>query len=258
MTGSTPLLEVRDVRKQFGAVTALASVNFKVGYRETVALLGDNGAGKSTLIKGLSGVYQFDGGEVWLDGERVHLRSPAEARSRGIETVFQDLAVFDNLTPIANLYIGREASWPSWLGPFGWIQRKSMAGVTRQKLGELQINLPSLTTPLGVMSGGQRQAIACARASVFASKLVILDEPTAALGVRESARVLETVKRLPERGIAVILISHNIEEVMEVADRAVVLRHGRTIGEVAVKPENRDEMVRLIVSGPSGEFSRHG
>lgn len=256
MTDSVPLLEVHDVCKQFGAVTALAGVSFAVGRGETVALLGDNGAGKSTLIKGLSGVYPFDSGEVRLDGQLVNIRSPADARSRGIETVFQDLAVFDNLSPIANLYVGRELSWPSWLGPFGWLQRRSMSAITTQRLADLQVNVPSLTMPLGVMSGGQRQAIACARSTVFASKLVILDEPTAALGVREAGRVLETVQRLPERGIGVILISHNIEEVMKVADRAVVLRHGRTVGEVVVKPENRDEMVTLIVSGSVGNNLR--
>jgi len=243
------LLDVRDVYKQFGAVTALAGVSFGVGRGEIVALLGDNGAGKSTLIKGLSGVYAFDSGEVLLDGESLHLGSPSEARGLGIETVFQDLAIFDNLNPTVNMYIGREISSPSWLRSFGWLRRQEMFDKTKQSLDDLQVGVPSLAMPLGVMSGGQRQAIACARAMTFASKLVILDEPTAALGLREAGRVLDTVRRLPASGAAVILISHNLEDVMSVAHRAVILRQGRTVGNVEVVPENRERIVSLIVSG---------
>lgn len=248
-TPAEPLLEVRDVRKQFGAVTALDGVSFTVNRGEVVALLGDNGAGKSTLIRGLSGVYPFDGGEIRFDGSFRHFSSPQEARGAGIETVYQTLAVFDNLDPAANFYIGREIAGPRWLGRLGIIKQRQMATATASQLAELQVHVPSMTEPLGVMSGGQRQAIACARAVAFASSLVILDEPTAALGLRESANVLRLVKRLPEVGISVILISHNLEEVMEVAHRAVVLRQGRCVGQLPVEPSRHADLVSLIVSG---------
>jgi len=246
----TPLLEVRSVRKQFGAVTALADVSLTVGHGEVVAVLGDNGAGKSTLIKGLSGVHAFDGGEVRFEGEPVELRSPSEARALGIETVYQDLALFDNLSPAANFYIGREDT----LGPrraraLGWMRQGAMNRKTREHLERLQVRIPSLTAPLGVMSGGQRQAVACARAVAFASRIAILDEPTAALGVREAAGVLELVKRLPGEGVSVILISHNLQQVVQVADRAVVLRQGRNVGEAEATPANQEHLVSLIVTG---------
>jgi ABC-type sugar transport system ATPase subunit len=251
MTGSAgePLLAVRGVSKQFGAVTALHDVSFDVLPGEVVALLGDNGAGKSTLIRGLSGVHGFDSGEVWFDGSARNFESPVDARASGIETAYQTLAVFDNLDPAANFYIGRELSSPKWLGSLGVIRKKDMLGATRERLDDLEVHVPSLTQPLGVMSGGQRQAIACARAVAFASKLVILDEPTAALGLRESSNVLRLVKRLPELGISVILISHNLEEVMAVANRAVVLRQGRCVGQLNVSAESHADLVSLIVSG---------
>jgi len=249
----TPRLEVRNVSKQFGAITALAGVSFHVNPGETLALLGDNGAGKSTLIKGLSGLYPFDGGEMLVDGVPQVFRSPSDARNLGVETVFQDLAVFDNMNPVANMYIGREIASPKWLGSLGWLDRKAMTNATRVNLENLKVHVPSLQSQLGVMSGGQRQALACARSMAFASKLVILDEPTAALGLRESDRVLQTVRKLPSTGAAVILISHNLDEVLAVADRAVVLRQGRRVGEVKVAPENKEKIVSLIVSGGEEE-----
>jgi len=244
-----PVLEVRGVSKQFGAVTALDDVSFAVMPGEILALLGDNGAGKTTLIKGLSGLYRFDRGEVLIDGKSVHFSSPLEARAAGIETVYQTLAVFDNLSPTANFFIGREEALPRWLGAFGVLRRRHMLATTQAQLASLEVHVPSLTAPLGVMSGGQRQAIACARSVTFAGKLLILDEPTASLGVRESANVLRLVRRLPAVGVSVILISHNIDEVMLVADRALVLRQGRTVGQVDVSADNRGRIVSLIVSG---------
>jgi len=247
-----PVLEVRDVRKQFGAVTALDGVSLELRQGEILALLGDNGAGKSTLIKGLSGVHAFDAGEVRLAGEPVALRSPADARRLGIETVYQDLAVFDNLNAAANFFIGRELARPARPRGLGWMRRAAMAEATAERLRQLRVHVPSLNAPLGVMSGGQRQAIACVRAVAFASRVAILDEPTAALGVRESANVLELVRRLPEAGTSVIFISHNLEHVMRVADRAVVLRQGRKVGEAPATPEHHERLVSLIVSGTPG------
>ena len=246
---SEPILEVRDARKQFGAVTALDGISFSLARGEVLALLGDNGAGKSTMIKALSGVHTLDEGEILLDGAPIELKSPADARAAGIETVYQDLAVFDNLTASANFYIGREMTRPSWLGGLGWMRSKAMQQATREKLDQLQVRVPSLTNTLGVMSGGQRQAVACARAVAFASRIVVLDEPTAALGVRESASVLDLVRRLPETGTSVILISHNLGQVIQVADRAVVLRQGRQVGEAAATSENHELLVSMIVGG---------
>jgi ABC-type sugar transport system ATPase subunit len=243
------ILEVRGARKQFGAVTALDGVSLALHRGEILALLGDNGAGKSTLIKALSGVHSLDEGEILLDGEPVHLRSAAAARAAGIETVFQNLAVFDNLNAADNFYIGRELARPRWLGGLGWLRAKSMQASTREQLDTLRVRVPALTSTLGVLSGGQRQAIACARAVAFASRIVILDEPTAALGVRESSSVLDLVRRLPQSGTSVILISHNLEQVIQVADRAVVLRQGRQVGAAAATAENHQELVSMIVGG---------
>jgi ABC-type sugar transport system ATPase subunit len=248
-TDGTPALEVLDARKQFGAVTALDGVSLSLGHGEILALLGDNGAGKSTLIKALSGVHSLDEGTVLLDGQTVHLRSPADARSHGIETVYQNLAVFNNLNAAGNFYIGRELSTPGWLRGLGWMRKGTMQRATSDKLEELRVRVPSLTSTLGVLSGGQRQAVACARAVAFASRIVILDEPTAALGVRESSGVLDLVRRLPEAGTSVILVSHNLDQVIQVADRAVVLRQGRLVGEAPATRENHQRIVSMIVGG---------
>ena len=229
-----PVLSVRGATKTFGAVVALDGVDLEVRSGEVLALLGDNGAGKSTLIKCISGVHKLDRGEIQIDGATVHITSAADARTNGIETVYQDLALFDNLNPTANFFAGREVAGPSWL-PRGlqWMKQKEMTTRTKDLLDRLQIRLPDFDADVALMSGGQRQAVAVARAVAFSSKLVILDEPTAALGLRESARVLELVDRLRTSGVAVILISHSMDHVMAVADRAMVMRGGRKIGEAA-------------------------
>jgi D-xylose transport system ATP-binding protein len=251
---SEPLLSVRGARKRFGAVTALAGVTLDVHEGEILALLGDNGAGKSTLIKALSGVHQLDAGEIALDGKAVEFRSPHDARSAGIDTVYQDLALFDNLTPAANFFIGRELRrGPRWLGCVALRREDDMHERWREQLDRLQVRIKDLDKPLGLMSGGQRQAVAVARAVTFARRLVILDEPTAALGLRESAEVLRLVRRLPEQGIAVILVSHNLDHVMKVADRAVVLRQGRQVGEAIPTPEHHQYLVGLIVGASGGD-----
>lgn len=246
MTGE-PLLEVHDAVMRFGAVTALDHVSLTLGRGEILALLGDNGAGKSTMIKALSGVHQLTGGSVTLDGQPFAPRSPSEARQLGVETVYQDLALFDNFTAAENFFAGREESWPTWAGPFGVIRRRDMQRRAATVLERLEIGLHDPRAAVGLMSGGQRQAVAVARAEAFARKVVILDEPTAALGVRESRNVVRLVRRLPENGISVILISHNLEEVMQLADRAVVFRQGRFAGEAVPTPDNHERLVSYIV-----------
>jgi D-xylose transport system ATP-binding protein len=242
-----PILQVRGGGKSYGAVRVLRGVDLDLHAGEVLALLGDNGAGKSTLIKAISGVHQLDSGEILLDGEPVHFRSPNEARRHGIETVFQDLAVFDNLDAAANFFIGREEVKASWLGPLAPIRRKKMAADWAEQINRLEVNVPRGGQEVGLLSGGQRQAVAVARAVSYASRVVILDEPTAALGLREAANVLRLVRSLPERGIAVILISHNLEHVSEVADRAVVLRQGSVVGEAVPTPDNHEYLVAHIV-----------
>jgi len=245
--GPPPVLAVSEARKSFGAVHALNGASLAVHAGEIVALLGDNGAGKSTLIKAMTGVHRLDSGQLTVDGEEVVFHSPADSRRRGIETVFQDLAVFDNLPARANFFVGRERVAPSWLGRLGFLREREMTREWQRYVDDLEVVIPDPDQPLGVMSGGQRQAIAVARAAAFADRVLILDEPTAALGVRESGQVLELVKRLPARGIGVILISHNLEHVARVADRAVVLRRGRIVGEAVPTAENHELLVSLIV-----------
>jgi ribose transport system ATP-binding protein len=248
----TPTLAVRGGTKRFGGVLALDDVDVDVHAGEVLAILGDNGAGKSTLIKCMSGVHQLDSGTIEVDGSEVHLHDPSDARALGIETVYQDLALFDNLSPSANFYAGRESAGPSWL-PMGMrlLRTKSMASATRDVLDRLQVTLPNLEAPVGLMSGGQRQAVAVARATAFAARLVILDEPTAALGVREARRVLDLIHRLRDEGKAVVVISHAMDHVMEVADRAMVMRRGHKVGEVLPSESSRDEIVSMIVGGDS-------
>jgi ribose transport system ATP-binding protein len=245
-----PALAVRGATKRFGAVLALDSVDIDVRRGEVLALLGDNGAGKSTLIKCISGVHRLDAGTIEMDGEPVTMHSPAAARTLGIETVYQDLALFDNLDPAANFYAGRELAGPRWL-PRGLrvLRRGSMADGTAELLHRLQVELPDPRASVGLMSGGQRQAIAVARAAAFASRVVVLDEPTAALGLRESRRVLDLIIRLRTDGHAVVVVSHAMDHVLEVADRVVVMRRGRKVGEEVPRRENRQRIVSLIVGG---------
>jgi D-xylose transport system ATP-binding protein len=248
------LLSVIGASKKFGAVVALDDVDLHVGRGEVLALLGDNGAGKSTLVKCISGVHRLDDGTIELGGAPVRIGSPSDARANGIETVYQDLALFDNLTPTANFFAGREESiGPSWL-PRGMrlLQQKKMTLRTKELLDRLQVRLPDFDAKVALMSGGQRQAVAVSRAAAFSSKLVILDEPTAALGLRESGRVLDLIRRLRDDGVAVILISHSMDHVMAVADRAMVLRRGRKVGECAPTETNHEQLVSWIV-GARGE-----
>jgi fructose transport system ATP-binding protein len=210
-------------------------------------VLGDNGAGKSTLIKCISGVHRLDAGEIELDGHAATISSPAAARAHGIETVYQDLALFDNLGPSANFYAGREDAGPSWLPkPFRVLRRRAMAGATTEVLDRLQVSLPDSSSDVGLMSGGQRQVIAVARAAAFASKVVILDEPTAALGVRETGQVLRLIRDLRDKGLAVILISHNMPNVFETADRIHIQRLGGCAGVISPKTHSMEDAVAIM------------
>ena len=250
MSATAPALSVSGATKRFGAVTAIDSVDLELYRGEVVALLGDNGAGKSTLIKCISGAHRFDSGTITMDGRPVTIHSPADARALGIETVYQDLALFDNLRATDNFYAGRELAVPSWLPrPLRILRRRKMVEATRDVLKRLDVSLPRLDTSVGLMSGGQRQAVAVSRAAAFASNVVILDEPTAALGVRESRGVLDLIQRLRADGKAIVVISHALDHVMEVADRAVIMRRGRKVGELPASPEAHTQIVSLIVGG---------
>lgn len=246
----TPVLAVRHAVKRFGAVTALDGVDLDIYAGEVLALLGDNGAGKSTLIKCLSGAHRLDSGSIEMDGVPVAIHSPSDARALGIETVYQDLALFDNLSPVDNFYAGRELARPRWAPrSLRFLQRRRMTESTRDVLDRLGVDLPDLNGVVGLMSGGQRQAVAVSRAAAFASKVVVLDEPTAALGVRESRGVLDLIARLRGQGMSVLVVSHAMDHVMEVADRAVVLRRGRNVGELIPSSETYAQIVSLIVGG---------
>ncbi|MEO8883907.1 MAG: ATP-binding cassette domain-containing protein [Devosia sp.] len=245
---AVPTLEVRHAVKRFGAVLAIDGVSLAAYAGEVLALLGDNGAGKSTLIKCISGVHRLDSGSIEIDGVASSLHSPADARRAGIETVYQDLALFDNMDATANFYAGRELASPRWLPrSLRALNERQMDAATRDLLDRLKVVLPSFNAHVGLMSGGQRQAVAVARAAAFAKKLVILDEPTAALGVRESRQVLSLIERLRDQGNAVILITHNMDQVVDIANRAMVMRRGRKVGEVRPSASTRQEIVSMIV-----------
>jgi ABC-type sugar transport system ATPase subunit len=248
MMPGEPLIDIQDISKQFGSVIALAGVSTRVRRGEVHCLLGDNGAGKSTLVRCIAGVHKLDAGDILLDGEPVAVHSPAAARRAGIETVYQDLALFDNLTPAQNFFCGREIAFPAWLPrALRLLNGRAMEREAATVIDRLNVKLPRLDLPVALMSGGQRQAIAVARATVFAGRLVILDEPTAALGLRESRKVLELIRQLRAEGRAVVLITHNMEHVVALADRAVVLRQGRKVGELRPDRSSQQELVAMIV-----------
>lgn len=235
-----PLLELRGVSKHYGHVRALEGVDFELYRGEILALVGDNGAGKSTLIKIISGAVSPDRGEMLLEGRPARVRSPQDAVALGIMTVYQHLALIDTRDVLANLFLGREPS--RW----GRIDRRKMQEGARQVLDELKIAIPSLVVPVGILSGGQRQAVAIGRALLQGSRIIILDEPTAALGVEETRRVLELTERLRGRGLSVVMISHNLHHVFSVADRITVLRGGRRVGTRRRTETTGEEIVRLI------------
>ncbi|WP_051016038.1 ATP-binding cassette domain-containing protein [Cellulomonas massiliensis] len=247
-TTQTPVLQARGLVKTFGRVVGLDGVDLDLYPGEVLAVIGDNGAGKSTLIKCLSGALRPDRGELLLDGRPVTFDRPQDARAAGIETVYQNLAVSPALDIASNLYLGRERRWPGWQGSLlRRLDHRGMRESARQAVRDLGITtLQDVTQPVETLSGGQRQAVAVARAAAFGSKMVILDEPTAALGVRESNQVLQLVKDLRERGLPVILISHNMPHVFEVADRIHIQRLGRRAAVVTPETHTPNEAVAIM------------
>jgi D-xylose transport system ATP-binding protein len=243
----TPLLEISGASKRFGAVEALRDVDLAVERGEVVALAGDNGAGKSTLIKAISGVQPADEGTFRFDGDAVHIRGPQDASSLGIAVVYQDLALCDNLDVVANLFLGHEARE----GGLRFMDEISMEEQATSLLSSLSVRLPSVRAEVGTLSGGQRQSVAISRALLGSPKMVILDEPTAALGVAQTQQVLDLVLRLKDRGLGVLLVSHNLADVFQVADRVVVLRLGRNAGEFAADVSNHAAVVSAI-TGAAG------
>lgn len=240
-----PFLAIESVSKSFGGVAALKNVSFDMAAGEAVALMGGNGAGKSTLVSLLAGLQRPDSGGIVIDGVEQNFSKPQDARASGIETVFQNLALCPNLNAPGNLFLGRELH--RGIGPFRFLDRKAMEKATVVTLRDLGVNVPDMKAPADKFSGGQRQALAFARAARAKSRLLILDEPTAALGVEESANVIRTVQRLRrERNMTVLLITHNLEEMRAIADRAVILRRGRYVGSVTLDDTSDDEIVGRI------------
>jgi simple sugar transport system ATP-binding protein len=239
------LLEARGISKAFGKVQALMGVDFCIGHQEVVGLVGDNGAGKSTLIKIITGVYPPDAGELVFEGRPVRLASPKEARALGIETVYQDLALVEQMSIARNFFLGNEPL--RRLGPLGMLDGASMHRVTEQVLREIGITtLRSASQDVGVLSGGERQAIAIGRTMHFGAKLIILDEPTSALSIKETRKVLDYIGEARRRGLSVIFITHNLYHVYPVSDRIVVLDHGRKVGDFARDDVSIDDLVNLI------------
>jgi len=247
-----PVLEARGLTRRFGHVTALDGADFDVRAGEVVALIGDNGAGKSTLVKALSGNLAVDEGEVFFDGGRCHIPTPTAASALGIETVHQDLALAPHLDPVQNMFLGRETMRTGLLGRMGFMDTPAMRGEAQSAFDVLGATVRSLTTPVGAMSGGQRQAIAIARAVHWANRVVFLDEPTAALGVRQTANVLDTIRRVRDHGVGVVFISHSMPHVMDVSDRVQVLRMGRRVATYQTSETNMEQLVGAM-TGAMGD-----
>ncbi|GAA5045056.1 ATP-binding cassette domain-containing protein [Streptomyces similanensis] len=247
---ATPVLALRGVSKRFGAVQALTDVELEVHAGEVVALVGDNGAGKSTLVKTIAGVHPIDDGVIEWEGKPVSVNRPHDSQNLGIATVYQDLALCDNIDVVGNLFLGRE------IKRRGVLDEVEMERRSRELLETLSIRIPSVRIPIASLSGGQRQVVAIARSMLGEPKLVILDEPTAALGVEQTAQVLDLVERLRERGLAVILISHNMADVKAVADKVAVLRLGRNNGVFEVKTTSQEEIISAITGATDNAVTR--
>lgn len=245
------LLEARGLQKSFGAVRALQHADLRLLAGSVTGLVGDNGAGKSTLVRCLTGVHPPDRGELLLRGEEVHFSSPEACRALGVETVYQNLALIEDLPVWQNLYLRRELL--KGKGPFSILDKRAMRDRAADILKELDVNIPSIRSNVRRMSGGQRQSIAIARAAHWGEQLVVMDEPTAALGVRETAAVEQLVMRLRDRGVTVLLISHDMAQVKRIADTVVVLRSGRTVARRAVSETSPDDLVALITGAQEGD-----
>lgn len=241
-----PLLEARGLTKAYGKVQALRGADFTVQAGEIVALVGDNGAGKSTLVKALSGVISPDGGTITIDGEMLTHLHPISARQRGIETVYQDLALAPTLDPVANLYLGREVLRGGILGMLGFLDKRAMRQQATIKFQELGVRIQDVDSPIITMSGGQRQGVAVSRAAAWASKIIFLDEPTAALGVVQTKSVLDLICRVRDTGVGVVLISHSMPDVMAVSDRVEVMRLGRRVAQLKTKDIKAEDIVAAM------------
>jgi D-xylose transport system ATP-binding protein len=245
----TPLLSLRDVNKSFGAVHVLRGVDLDVRPGRVTALVGDNGAGKSTLIKGIAGIHAFDSGEYTFEGKPVAVHSPRDANALGIEVVYQDLALCDNLDVVHNMFLGREDTTG------GLLNESAMEAKARETLDGLSVRtLKSVRTHVAALSGGQRQTVAIARAVLWNSRIVVLDEPTAALGLAQTEQVLKLVRRLADKGLGVVLISHNLNDVFEVADDIAVLYLGQMVTQLEASSASRNQVVELITTGRSGDL----
>jgi ABC-type sugar transport system ATPase subunit len=246
-----PILEVRNITKRFGGLTAVDQVNMQVFPGEVVGLLGDNGAGKSTLIKMVSGVYNPTDGQIFYQGQEVTIHNPMDALKMGIETIYQDLALAENLNVYSNIFLGRERL-KKVLGCLKVLDHEYMRTEAKSVLDRLDIQIPSLRNKIAMLSGGQRQAVAISRSIYWDAQLLIMDEPTAALGVAEQQKVLDLVRTLKAQNVPVLIISHQMRDVFSVADRLVVMRRGKKAGERQVKDTNPDEIVGLIVGSIEG------
>ena len=242
-----PVLEVRGIDKSFGAVQALRQVSFGVRAGEVLGLIGDNGAGKSTLVKCVAGIIKPDAGEILIHGAAVELASPGDAHDHGIETVHQDLALIETLDVSGNIFLNRELTRRPRLA--GWMDKRQMHLEAKEILEGLHINIGSVRYPIEKLSGGQRQAVAVGRAVAWGRQIVLMDEPAAALGVEQSRLVLELIATLRDRGLAVVLISHNMQEVLDACSRAVVLRHGEAVADIELADVTTRDLVQLITTG---------
>lgn len=239
-----PLVEMKDVSIAFGGVQAVDNVSISLEAGEVVGLLGHNGAGKSTLIKMLSGAYKMDSGEIWINGNQVQINSPRDARDNSIETIYQTLALADNLDAASNLFLGRELT-----NAMGFVDDDRMEAETRKIMARLNPNFKKLKEPVSALSGGQRQSVAIARAVYFNAKILIMDEPTAALGVHETAMVAELIQELKKQGLGIFLISHDTREMMELCDRVAVMKNGQMVGAERVEDVTEDDILSMIILG---------
>lgn len=246
------VLKTQDLTKHYGGVHALEGANFEVKKGEHVAIMGDNGAGKSTFVRQITGVEQRTRGNVWLYGKEVHFAGPLDAREAGIETVFQTLALADDLDVPDNLFLGREMTKFDWLGPFRFLDYKGMRKATLEGLVKTGVKIPNIRNSIANMSGGQRQCVAIARTATFHSKLTIMDEPTAALGVQETAQVENIIRTLKEAGEPLILVSHNMRQVMDLVDRIIVFRRGRICANLRKEDTDGQDIVAYITGAKTG------